>query len=494
VTATTSQLWTGSQRLHIGPPARRDHLRTALVWLDLSCLIGAFAAAMLAEGVRTEAVRLEEFLSMRMSVANFVLFVGLVISWHVCFRSVGLYDASRPLLGRGRPAEAARGVAFATLLVALCSVLFRVSAATQIFLVGFWIMGTALVLGAREMLALGLAATGRSARLERHVLVAGTGPRALSLAHEIESDSDSRARVVGFVDDEWAGSEAFRARGGHLVADLKNLGTYLRDHVVDEIVIALPLSLLLRYRTRILAVCAEQGVTIRFPVSLVTDLPAHPRRRRDDVLLTVSHVAIGGWQLAAKRALDLGLAGLGLLVLAPVFALIALAVRIDSPGPVFFAQERIGLNKRRFRMQKFRTMVVDAESRIREIEHLNHMQGPTFKLRDDPRVTRIGRFLRRSSIDELPQLWNVLKGEMSLVGPRPLPLRDVEGFEEDRHRRRFSVRPGLTGLWQVSGRNELTFETWMELDLRYIDAWSLGLDLRILLRTFPAVLSGRGAE
>jgi exopolysaccharide biosynthesis polyprenyl glycosylphosphotransferase len=494
VTATTSQLWTGSQRLHVGPPTRRDHLRIALVWLDLLCMVVAFTAVMLAEGVRTQTVRLEEFLSMRMGVANFLVFVGLVLSWHLCFRSAGLYDESRPLLGRGRAAEAARGVAFATLLAALCAVLFRVSAATPAFLVGFWILGSALVLGVREAVAGGLAAAGRGARLERHVLVAGTGQRALSLAREIEADPDTRARVVGFVDDEWAGTSAFRASGGRLVADLKNLGAYLRDHVVDEIVIALPLSLLLLYRTRILAVCAEQGVTVRFPVSLVTDLPPYPRRRRDDMLLTVSHVAMGGWQLVAKRVLDLGLAGLGVVALAPAFALIALAIRIDSPGPVFFAQERVGLNKRRFRMHKFRTMVVDAEIRIREVEHLNHMQGPTFKLRDDPRVTRVGRLLRRSSIDELPQLWNVLKGEMALVGPRPLPLRDVEGFEEDRHRRRFSVRPGLTGLWQVSGRNELSFVTWMELDLHYIDVWSFGLDLQILMKTVPAVLSGRGAE
>jgi exopolysaccharide biosynthesis polyprenyl glycosylphosphotransferase len=494
MTATTSELWVGSQRLHVGPPSRRRQLRAALAWIDLLALSAAFGVSILLEGARTQAADLDEFLSMRLGVGNFALFLGLVLSWYVCLRVVGLYDASRPLLGRGRAVEAGRGVAFATLLVALCAVLFRVNAATPTFLVGFWIVGSALVLGAREALAVGLKAAGRGASLERHVLVAGTGQRALSLAREIEADPDSRARVVGFADDEWAGTDAFRASGGRLVADLKNLGSYLRDHVVDEIVIALPLSLLLRHRTHILAVCAEQGVTVRFPVSLVTDLPPHPRRRRDDVLLTVSHVAIGGWQLFAKRALDVGLAGLGLAALAPLFALIALAIRLDSPGPVFFAQERVGLNKRRFRMHKFRTMVADAERRIQEIEHLNHMQGPTFKLRDDPRVTRVGHFLRRSSIDELPQLWNVLEGQMSLVGPRPLPLRDVEGFEEDRHRRRFSVRPGLTGLWQVSGRNELSFETWMELDLQYIDAWSLGLDLQILMKTVPAVLSGRGAE
>jgi exopolysaccharide biosynthesis polyprenyl glycosylphosphotransferase len=233
---------------------------------------------------------------------------------------------------------------------------------------------------------------------------------------------------------------------------------------------------------------------VRFPLSLVIDLDPGAPRRHGETLITVYHATVEGWSLLAKRALDVVLAGLLLIVFAPLFAVVAFAVRLDSPGPVFFAQERMGLNKRRFRMHKFRTMQVGAEGRLRELAHLNETNGPTFKVRADPRVTAIGRLLRRTSIDELPQLWNVLRGDMSLVGPRPLPLRDVEGFEEDRHRRRFSVRPGLTGLWQVSGRNELPFDTWMELDLKYIDEWSLGLDLRILARTIPAVVSGLGAE
>jgi exopolysaccharide biosynthesis polyprenyl glycosylphosphotransferase len=493
VTSTASELWGGSQRLHVGPPARRGHLRNALAWLDVLCLVVAFTAAVLAEGARTESVRIEEFLSMRMRVANFVLFMGLVLSWHLCFRAVGLYDATRPLLGRGRAAEAARGVAFATLLVALCSVLFRVSTATPAFLVGFWVVASVLVVGAREALRLGLKPLGRNSSVERHVLVAGTNPRALHLAREIESDPDGPARVVGFIDDEWPGAESFRGSGLSVVADLKNLGAYLRDHVVDDVVIALPLSMLLQHRARIVAVCAEQGVTVRFPLSLITDSRPQRGGRGDDFLLTVAHTPLDGWSRFVKRAMDLAAAGLGLIALAPFFALFGLAIRLDSPGPIFFAQERVGLNKRRFRMHKFRTMVADAESRLPQLEHLNETRGPTFKLKEDPRVTRVGRLLRRSSLDELPQLWNVLRGEMSLVGPRPLPLRDVEGFEEDRHRRRFGVRPGLTGLWQVSGRNELSFDTWMELDLQYIDSWSLGLDLKILVRTIPAVLSGRGA-
>jgi len=385
-------------------------------------------------------------------------------------------------------------VAFGTLLVAACGVLLGLSAISPTFLVAFWGTASLLVVGQREALRLLLNALGKSASLERHVLVAGTSPRALSLARGMERDPETPTRVVGFVDDEWPGTEAFRSSGRPLIADLKNLSAHLRDHVVDEIVIALPMSVWLRHRARIFTACAEQGITVRFPLSLITDPRPQPGGRNDDMLLTVYHATVGGWELLAKRALDLGLTAPLLVALAPVFALVALMVRFDSPGPIFFSQERVGLNKRRFRMHKFRTMEAGAESRLAELEHLNEMDGPVFKLQDDPRMTRVGRILRRSSIDELPQLWNVLRGEMSLVGPRPLPLRDVEGFEEDRHRRRFSMPPGLTGIWQVSGRNELSFDTWMELDLQYIDTWSFGLDLQILARTIPAVLSGRGAE
>ena len=177
----------------------------------------------------------------------------------------------------------------------------------------------------------------------------------------------------------------------------------------------------------------------------------------------------------------------------PLFLLVALVIKLDSEGPVFFVQERVGLSKRRFRMIKFRTMVADAEVRMKEIEHLNEKQGPIFKIRKDPRLTRVGRWLRKMSIDELPQFLNVFLGDMSLVGPRPLPMRDVRGLAEAWQKRRFSVKPGLTCLWQISGRSNLTFEEWMQLDLEYIDRWSLALDCKILLRTIPAILTTEGA-
>jgi lipopolysaccharide/colanic/teichoic acid biosynthesis glycosyltransferase len=181
-------------------------------------------------------------------------------------------------------------------------------------------------------------------------------------------------------------------------------------------------------------------------------------------------------------------------LLSPLLALVAVGIRLDSRGPIFFVQDRVGFNKRRFRMVKFRTMRRDAEARIEEIEHLNEKSGPIFKIRNDPRITRLGRWLRKTSIDELPQLINVLLGEMSIVGPRPLAVRDALKMEEAWQKRRFSVKPGLTCLWQVSGRSNLSFEQWMELDLKYIDGWSLGLDGVIVLRTIPAVLTARGAS
>jgi lipopolysaccharide/colanic/teichoic acid biosynthesis glycosyltransferase len=194
-----------------------------------------------------------------------------------------------------------------------------------------------------------------------------------------------------------------------------------------------------------------------------------------------------------KRALDFLVALILLTLLSPLLAVVALLIKLTSDGPVFFLQERIGFNKRRFLVSKFRTMIPGAEAMVHQLERLNEMSGPVFKIKYDPRITPLGQFLRRTSIDELPQLWNVLKGDMSLVGPRPLPVRDYQGFNEDWQRRRFSTRPGITCLWQISGRNSINFDQWMKLDLQYLDEWSLWLDLKILARTIPAVLKGTGA-
>jgi exopolysaccharide biosynthesis polyprenyl glycosylphosphotransferase len=200
------------------------------------------------------------------------------------------------------------------------------------------------------------------------------------------------------------------------------------------------------------------------------------------------------WQLICKRLIDIVGASLGLVILGPLIMLpAAIIIRITSPGPIFFRQKRSGLHGRLFTMYKFRSMVNNAEMLRFELENFNEMSGPVFKMKDDPRVTPIGRLMRKTSVDELPQLWNVFLGDMSLVGPRPPIPSEVQQYDPW-HRRRLSMKPGLTCLWQVSGRNRINFEQWMKLDLQYIDNWSLWLDLRILFRTIPVVLSGFGAR
>jgi exopolysaccharide biosynthesis polyprenyl glycosylphosphotransferase len=212
-------------------------------------------------------------------------------------------------------------------------------------------------------------------------------------------------------------------------------------------------------------------------------------------LLVFRSTPEASWQSYLKLAIDFCGALAGLLITAPLLGLIALLIRLTSPGPVLFRQQRSGLNGRPFTIYKFRTMVTDAEQRKHELEAMNEMSGPVFKMANDPRITRLGRLLRRFSLDEFPQLINVLRGDMSLVGPRPLPVDEVKRFNDLAHRRRLSVKPGLTCLWQISGRNDVRdFKDWVRLDLEYIDNWSLWLDLKILWRTVPAVLTGTGAK
>jgi exopolysaccharide biosynthesis polyprenyl glycosylphosphotransferase len=209
-------------------------------------------------------------------------------------------------------------------------------------------------------------------------------------------------------------------------------------------------------------------------------------------VLALDATSIRLWQAAIKRLMDIAVSGLLLTILSPLFLVITLAVKLSSPGPVLYRQVRNGLRGREFMMLKFRSMVLGADGQFEQLREKNEMSGAAFKMADDPRVTRVGRFLRRFSLDELPQLFNVLKGDMSLVGPRPLIASEKDKYEEWQ-RRRMSVRPGLTCLWQINGRNTIDFERWMQLDLQYIDNCSILRDLKIILKTLPAMLRGRGA-
>ena len=277
--------------------------------------------------------------------------------------------------------------------------------------------------------------------------------------------------------------------------DLSELQSLLATEPVDEVFISLPMDRYGKLIDDIVQTCDEQGIIVRLQPDLLVRTLATPYVGEIDglPLLTVRAVPRDGWALLIKRLLDLVGAAALLLVLAPLLILVAVLIRLDSRGPSLFRQERVGLNKRRFPLLKFRTMVDGADRQQQSIESLNEASGPVFKIKSDPRITRLGRFLRRYSIDELPQLINVLKGDMSLVGPRPLPVRDVMKINAHWHKRRFSVKPGITCLWQVNGRSDVSFDHWVDLDLKYIDNWCLQLDLKILLKTIPVVFRGSGA-
>lgn len=267
----------------------------------------------------------------------------------------------------------------------------------------------------------------------------------------------------------------------------------LHAQVVDLVFLDLPITD--PFVETAIDICEAEGKEVRLALDgfaatiarlTVTDFYGVPA-------LSLRYTSDNYRQLILKRVIDFIAAGAGLVLLSPLIVAVAAAVRLTSEGPVFFRQQRIGLHGRVFWLYKFRTMVQDAEQRKESLQHLNEMSGPVFKITNDPRVTPVGRFLRKTSLDELPQLINVLKGEMSLVGPRPPLPKEVSQYR-NQFRRRLSVRPGITCLWQISGRNNIDFENWMDLDMQYIDNWSLELDIKILLKTIPAVLFGRGAS
>ena len=325
----------------------------------------------------------------------------------------------------------------------------------------------------------------------RNALIVGSGERGQTLKAEL---ADGKTyKVVGMIDDTYMGGNP--VADGYLgqISDLRHL---LKEKPIELVLIALPIGSMYSTIQTIIHTCELIGVDSSYMSDLFkTDLVHRQDTRRAEyshlTVLTAHRPDFRRW---VKTVFDFCCAAILVVLLAPLMVCIAIAVKLSSPGPIFFSQLRYGLHRHRFPMYKFRTMVVNAEAQQAALESLNEAQGPVFKIKKDPRITPIGAFLRKTSLDELPQLFNILRGEMSMVGPRPLPLRDVSKFEESWLLRRFSVKPGLTCLWQASGRSNTSFTEWIRLDLQYIDEWSFSLDCKILLMTVPAVLKGRGAS
>ncbi len=462
--------------------------RIVRVWMSLDMLLStAVFVALLAHPSLRNTGSLGELLT------GPVVGVGLLVGfgWPLLLNRAGVYRWSRrqPISGLLTRLAVANGVGALVFSTAAFAAALPVAPLFPVVLALAMFSVQAVI---RVPIFFLLRSIRRRGRNFRNVLIIGAGPRAREARETMEGHPEWGLRITGYVDD--GEGDFVPSVPDDQIHKLIDLPSLLRDKSVDEVLVACPRRMIDTLES-VVAECALIGV----PVTLLTDLFGlelpPPRVGRFDRRGTLSYAPVHHDEsaLVMKRGLDIVGAAVGLALSAPILAAAAAAIKFTSPGPILFFQTRCGVNGRRFMMPKLRTMVTDAEALLPQLSHLNEMDGPVFKIKDDPRVTPVGRFLRKWSIDELPQFWSVLIGDMSLVGPRPPIPSEVVQYQGS-ERRRLSMRPGLTCLWQVSGRNDVQFDEWMRLDLEYIDTWSVGQDFRILLRTVPQVLFARGSS
>jgi exopolysaccharide biosynthesis polyprenyl glycosylphosphotransferase len=399
----------------------------------------------------------------------------------------GLYRPRARWSIRSEALAIARATVVLGLITGTVLFAFRLPDVSRLFLLALFPSQWLLTLATRVALRIAFERLRARGYNTRYVLVVGEGERGRAFAAKLEGHRELGLSILGFVDDKPA---KLPGSWKHL-GPVESIERLLHAEVVDEVAICLPFSDWDRVNA-IARMCEEEGKIVRVPVDMLDR--AFAAGRFEDLDGTPVYSLVSGPDrlvaLVVKRAFDILVSGLALIVGSPMLLAIALSIRLRDGPPVLFRQVRIGLHGRKFEMLKFRTMSVDAEEQLEALMAQSEVNGQAFKMTDDPRVTRSGRFLRRTSLDELPQLWNVLRGNMSLVGPRPALPREVDTYDMW-HRRRLSMKPGITGLWQVSDRRSPDFNRWAELDLSYIDRWSLWLDLKILARTLPAAIEGR---
>jgi exopolysaccharide biosynthesis polyprenyl glycosylphosphotransferase len=419
--------------------------------------------------------------------------IGLaIVWWGMSASSLGLYRISMRRSGWGKVRKVIESSVLLWLFLGFLSFALKLNMSRP--LIALFVFYQMLMLSAARIAVLFYIKGKGAVFLDKHcrnILIVGTGEKARRMGNLVSRYSDWGLQIIGYVNADEESSVETR---GDILGSVSDLYRILDTNIVDEIIFVCDrpnLDLL----DKILEISGEQGIRARLAVDF---FPAKVTNLSMEFLenipvLTFSSAPEHPSSLLIKRALDVVISSLLLAVLFLPMLVIGLLVKLTSKGPIIYRQVRCGLYGRTFVLYKIRSMCDGAEDVLWEIKHLNEMAGPVFKMRNDPRVTPLGRFLRKSSIDEWPQFWNVLKGDMSLVGPRaPLP-QEVKEYTRWQ-RRRLSVKPGITCLWQVSGRNEINFHEWMKLDLHYIDNWSLLLDFKILLRTFPVVLFGKGAR
>jgi len=466
---------------------RRAMWALRLLVADSGVLFGSFVTAYVLR------VLLNHQLARETGPFSYYLWLlGLIVPvWIVLLAGLGAYGLGWTTRSRLWLVARVSGIG---LLVLTTALFFAKESEVNRSLVLLFVGVSAAGLGVERTLVLAWLRRHRGERWSQVAIVVGTDERAERLIGSLRRYPEAGWLVRGCLSVDPA--DAVRSVGGvPVIGTLQDLPDLLQeDVVVDEVFFAVPADRLDRL-TDALEACENLGVDARVLVDLYR--PAHAHSYVEELFAFpfygVSPTLTRQGALAVKRAIDI-VGALSLLALtSPLLVVVVLLIRISSRGPVIFRQMRSGFHGRTFQMYKLRTMVADAELRRNELMHLNEMEGPVFKIADDPRRTWLGRFIRRYSVDELPQLVNVIKGEMSLVGPRPLPLYEASRIKGVQ-RRRLAMRPGLSGLWQTRGRSTVDFDEWMRMDLEYVDQWSLALDLRVLLATIPVVLRGTGAS
>lgn len=419
------------------------------------------------------------------------VFWALFFNWLVDYHTNRLKTLQRQIF------DVVKAYSVASFFLMIVATIFSFRRLHNELVLFFWITSCSLGIFGRVLLKWLLMQVRRSGYNYRHLLIIGYNQQARQLVRKIEAYPVLGYNIVGFVRDDRAsgGEENPGASEPKIVGSLQNLKAILEESSVDEIMLCIPLVEHFPTVCNVVRLGQDLGVVVRlFPDAATARILSRCQIERfdsDDVITFFREQLL--LQLFGKRLMDFFGSLLLLILLSPLLVGVAIAIKLTSPGPILFVQPRVGMNKRTFSLLKFRSMYIDAEKRKQELTHLNEMDGPVFKIKNDPRVTPLGRFIRKWSIDELPQLFNVLTGQLSLVGPRPPLLSEVNRYDWLYHKR-LSIKPGITCLWQISGRNEISFKQWMELDKYYIDNWSLWLDISILLKTIPAVLLRRGAS
>ncbi len=427
------------------------------------------------------------------TVAMLVLFIGWVVIYDYLIR----YKGDRLVSLRLQLKNLLKASTLAAFWFLVISAAFSIRSVDTVGVVVFWIVVTLLGLLTRIGLKKFLTSARKSGYNYRYLLMVGANARSAEFARKICQRPELGYKLVGFVAESPESEQAWQDEYsvGRVIGTVDDIRGILERERVDEMLVCLSIEAKFSTVSSVIRNARDLGIVLRIVPEASEGVllrKLHIEEFENEFVITFFREQLL-LQLLAKRLVDIGVSATALLVLSPLLVLTALVIKLTSPGPVFFAQDRVGMNQRRFRLYKFRSMVVDADARKKELAHLNELDGPAFKIEHDPRITPIGRIIRKTSIDELPQLYNVLKGEMSLVGPRP-PLPDEVSQYQWLFRRRLSVKPGITCVWQVSGRSGTTFDEWMRMDKQYVENWSLWLDFKILLKTIPAVLLGRGAS